>query len=71
MVHHGLYIVGQVPTGARAQESERGTELWPTRDFSFHAVILSVPSVWLSCSPEQEAQREYSARGRMNAGTLE
>src|SRR5260370_28108870 len=51
MVHHGLYIVGQVPTGARAQESERGTELWATRDFSFHAVILSVPSDYPDSSP--------------------
>ncbi len=52
----GLHIARPVPAGAllRAQERNRSTEKRVTcddSDFASHAVaILSVPSVWLSCS---------------------
>jgi hypothetical protein len=59
---HRLYIAGQVPTGARAQVSERGTEKRAMCDLASHAAILSVHSVWLSCN-SRTGSAEGTQRG--------
>jgi hypothetical protein len=61
---HGLCIAGQFPTGARAQESERGTEKRAMCDFAFHAAVLSARSVRLSCN-----SRAGSAEGELSEET--
>ena len=58
---HGLHIGGQVPTGARAQESERSTEKQASCDFASDAVVLAVLCIWLSCN-----SRAGSAEGELS-----
>jgi hypothetical protein len=62
---HGLCIAGQVPTGVRPQESERGTEKRGSYAV-LHSALLSclcIPSGFLAIQ-ERDAQRENSARRR-------